>query len=342
MKARFKKTKIGETRKRNTPIATLISLYEDKRSGKVMNSRKEIQWRFEALDWEHQQHILTDFLKSGKLDRAWACEQLRDLWDPIFEPKIKELWEHYHEDACKWVVIRHMPTDYVQQHMQEFIGQRDYFYICLRLAQDKDYQIETDKLSIADYLAVLFHTGRDFDDIDINSIYLQIVRENCLRPLNAYDFGNSFDRREPTDILCPDDLRDIERARYYLSEIKFAEFSKYELNLWRWNKRVKGSIIESKEYHQLTSSLRQSAYFHFEQWICDISRKYFYIALPDEYKLPSDPSPDDMVKPQEEYWFGKKFETIYESYEEQAAAEEETDELPFPPSIGTEENDVPF
>ena len=201
---------------------------------------------------------------------------------------------------------------------------------------DKDYQIETDKLSIADYLAVLFHTGRDFDDIDINSIYLQIVHENCLRRLNAYDFGNSFDRREPTEILRPDDLRDIERARYYLSEIKFAEFSKYELSLWHWNRRVKEAIIDSKEYHQLTSSFRQSAYFHFEQWICDISRKYFYLALPDEYKLPSDPSPDDMVKPVKEYCFGNNFDAKDNPFEEEA------DDFPFPPDISLLEEHLPF
>ena len=38
-------------RKRNTPIATLFKNYADKKSGKVSESRREIQRRFDCLDW---------------------------------------------------------------------------------------------------------------------------------------------------------------------------------------------------------------------------------------------------------------------------------------------------
>ena len=40
-----------KNRKHNTPIATLIKQYLDKKGGKVVVSRKEIDWRFNALDW---------------------------------------------------------------------------------------------------------------------------------------------------------------------------------------------------------------------------------------------------------------------------------------------------
>ena len=336
-----KRSKIGYTKKRNTPIATLISQYEDKRSGKVMESREEIQWRFDALDWEDQQHILSDFLESGKLDRAWACSALCDLWDPSFEPKIKELWEQYHEDVCKWVVIRHMPEGYIVQHMHEFTGRRDYYYICLRLAQDKNYRIETDKLSLVDYLAVLYHTGRDLDWINTDTIYFHIIHESCLRPLNTYNFDKSFDHNNPTDIPCPNDLRDLGRARYYLRESGLEFPAEFQTNFWTWNEQVKEAIQASEEYQQLTSCVGQSPYFYFEQWMCDIMRKYTYIALPDGYKLSSDPSPDDMVKPQEEYWFGNDFDTKDNPFEGLEATTE-TDELPFPRISSPEEEDLPF
>ena len=42
---------IYKTQKRNTPIATLIKNYTNKKSGKVSESRNEIQRRFEHLDW---------------------------------------------------------------------------------------------------------------------------------------------------------------------------------------------------------------------------------------------------------------------------------------------------
>ena len=40
----------SKERKRNTPIATLIKNYINKKSGKVPESRKEIQRRFDYLD----------------------------------------------------------------------------------------------------------------------------------------------------------------------------------------------------------------------------------------------------------------------------------------------------
>lgn len=52
--------------KRNKPIASLIKWYMDKKSRKVSESRKEIQKRFDYLDWKDQKRILFAFLKAGK------------------------------------------------------------------------------------------------------------------------------------------------------------------------------------------------------------------------------------------------------------------------------------
>lgn len=90
-------------KKRNAPIATVIRNYKDKNSGKVTTSRKEIQWRFDCLDWKDQKKIMAAFLESGKKDREWAYSQIFDNWDDSFIPKVKELWETYHEFKCSWV-----------------------------------------------------------------------------------------------------------------------------------------------------------------------------------------------------------------------------------------------
>ena len=77
------------TKKRNTPIATLIKNYINKNSGKVSD---EIQRRFDYLDWKDQKKIVLAFLESGKTDRQWAYSKALDYWDKSFAPKIKELW----------------------------------------------------------------------------------------------------------------------------------------------------------------------------------------------------------------------------------------------------------
>ena len=81
-----------QKRKRNTSIAILIRNYTNKKSGKVSDSREEIKWRFNWLDWKDQKKIITAFLESGKTDREWAYSKMLDYWDDSFQPKVKELW----------------------------------------------------------------------------------------------------------------------------------------------------------------------------------------------------------------------------------------------------------
>ena len=119
----------SKERKRNTPIATLIKNYINKKSGKVPESRKEIQRRFDYLDWKDQKKIMQAFLESGKADRLWAYTKLLDNWDKSFEPRIKELWEQSHEGIISWVVTHHFPTKYLSQNIDKFTDDRDYYFI---------------------------------------------------------------------------------------------------------------------------------------------------------------------------------------------------------------------
>ena len=135
----------SKERKRNTPIATLIKNYINKKSGKVPESRKEIQRRFDYLDWKAQKKIMQAFLESGKADRLWAYTKLLDNWDKSFEPRVKELWEQSHEGIISWVVIHYFPTKFLSQNIDKFTDDRDYYFICLRLAEDKSYIIDRSK-----------------------------------------------------------------------------------------------------------------------------------------------------------------------------------------------------
>ena len=93
-------------RTHNRPISIAIKGYLDKDGGKVTASRKEIEWRFNALDWKCQKQILFAFLQSGMSDRKWAYKKLYALWDDCFIPQIKDLWESYHEIEVSWLIIR--------------------------------------------------------------------------------------------------------------------------------------------------------------------------------------------------------------------------------------------
>lgn len=289
----------NRNKRRNAPIATLIRNYIDKRSGKVSESRREIQWRFRALDWKDQKKILSAFLEAGKVDRHWAYKEILDYWDGCFEAKIKELWEQYHEQRCKWVVIRYLPLDYIRQNLHEFTEERDYYFACLRLAKDKDFVIEREKLSYTDYLAVLYHTGRAVDENEGLDILYQIVHNYCVKGIDEYEVSTSRDKS--MGLACPIHLRDVRLAFYYLER---ADCSKPVLDFEEWNDKVNDAMNNCIEYKKLFAHGYSG--YDYNRRELDILRKYAYLALDEKYKKPSDPSIDDILKPVEAYARGDK------------------------------------
>ena len=279
-----------KTPQRNTPVVTLIRNYTDKKSGKVADSRKEIQRRFDYLDWKDQKKILMAFLDSGKTDRQWAYLKLLDNWDPSFEPKVRELWETLREPQCSWSVIRFFPISYVVDHMASFTGKRDYFFICRRLAEDPDYVIERSRLSAIDYLSVVFHSGRSLTADEANSILFEIVHDLCV---GGFDI-NDLDRVDyANEMFSPSDFRSISLAKYYLREMNHVQA---EWLFDEWNKKVRQSILQSPEYQALLKS-NGSEYYYLELKI-SIVRKYAYQALDDRYKQPTDTGMSNLPMPQ--------------------------------------------
>lgn len=278
---------IYKTQKRNTPVATLIKNYVNKKSGKVAESRKEIQRRFEHLDWKDQKKIILAFLDSGKTDRQWIYSKLLYHWDKSFETKVKEVWDKYHEQMCSWSIIRHFPISYLKENMVSFTEERDYYFICLRLAEDPDYVIDRSKLRSIDYMSVLYHSGRTLSDEEAQNILFGIVHDFCVSRVLLYGLNNK------NSIQCAFDFsnyRNFDLARFYL-------FGMDKHETWwsfvSWNWEVRHTIDDSPEYH-LIENLDFSS-FETQIRCISILKKYAYIALDDKYKSPSDPPMDNLL-----------------------------------------------
>ena len=282
-------------KKRNTPVVTLIKNYINKKSGKVAESREEIQRRFDYLDWKEQKKIIRAFLDSGKTDRQWAYSKAIDYWDKSFEPQIKKLWEQHHEEKCSWAVIRHFPIEYLNQNIDIFTGNRDYYFICLRLAEDKDFVIDREKLSKTDYLAVLYHTRRDIETADAENLLYEIVHDICLDcdPLFALD---RFADSSKGNIISPKSFQSVSLALYYLRKMGHVHLT------WlfdEWNEKVLKAIFDSTDFKEVSVYEISDSEYRFR--MIKIARKYAYLSLDDKYKKDTDPSIEEMLKPKEWY-----------------------------------------
>ena len=310
----------SKERKRNTPIATLIKNYINKKSGKVPESRKEIRGRFDHLDWKDQKKIMQAFLESGKGDRLWAYSKLVDNWDKSFEPRIKELWEQSHEGKSSWVVIRYFPTKYLSQNIDKFTDDRDYYFICLRLAKDKSYIIDKSKLSITDYLSVLYHTDRPLSDYEARDLLYKTVRNVCTEDgdypqLSRYAYaGKDY-------IIGPILFQDVNLAVYYLRKMDLTDVvHQFEI----WNEGVKRAVFNSPEFKTiLNTDLTQ---YDIEQAKAKVAKKYAYLALDDKYKT--------------EVFCIDNVQTPHECFEENAILPLESSELPFEPE--EKDSNLPF
>ena len=310
----------SKERKRNTPIATLIKNYINKKSGKVPESRKEIRRRFDHLDWKDQKKIMQAFLESGKGDRLWAYSKLVDNWDKSFESRIKELWEQSHEGKSSWVVIRYFPTKYLSQNIDKFTDDRDYYFICLRLAKDKSYIIDKSKLSITDYLSVLYHTDRPLSDYEARDLLYKTVRNVCTEDgdypqLSRYAYaGKDY-------IIGPILFQDVNLAVYYLRKMDLTDVvHQFEI----WNEGVKRAVFNSPEFKTiLNTDLTQ---YDIEQAKAKVAKKYAYLALDDKYKT--------------EVFCFDNVQTPHECFEENAILPLESSELPFEPE--EKDSNLPF
>ena len=284
---------IRQGRKRNTPVATLIKNYVNKKSGKVTDSRQEIQRRFDYLDWKDQKKIISAFLESGKTDRQWAYSKALNYWDESFVPRIKELWEQLHEKMCSRVVIHHFPLEYLSQNIDKFTDDGDYFFICMRTAWDKSFVIDRDRLSKTEYLAVLYHTGRTIDTAEAETLLYDVVHDICLDcdPMSALD---RFTDDSKGHIFSPKSFHFVNSAYYYLQMMGHV----YLTTLFDiWNEKVQEAIFYSPEFRELC--VYELSDFDYRCQMIKIARKYTYMLLDDKYKKPSDPPIEEILKPKE-------------------------------------------
>lgn len=321
-----------QKRKRNTPISTLIKNYVNKKSGKVSVSREEIKWRFDHLDWKDQKKILFAFMDSGISDREWAYSKMLVNWDDSFQPKVKELWETYHEYKCSWSVIRYFPLEYIKEHIGEFTDERDYYFICQRLAKDKDYVIDRTKLSDRDYLAVLWHTGRIISDNEARDTLFSIIHDCCLADTFMPRLERVGDVRYDK-VITPANYREVNLAIYYLLKL---EKDNIVQEFEQWNEQVEVVINESPEF----KSIDRNDFFldyEYDRRRVEIANLYAYQALDEKYKLPSDPTVEQMRQTMEqnlEWSRMQREQPPHNQYQESASDQKdigdvEEDVLPF-------------
>lgn len=272
-------------RKRNTPIATLLRNFVDKKSRKVIDSRREIQERFEHLDWKYQKKILIAFLASGKGDREWAAIQLTHYWDNSFEPIVKKMWEETGDRILKLPIIRYFPIDYLKSNKDRLGTGRSYYFLCLRLADEKDFVIDESRLREGDLLRVYCHSSRVLSREKATDLLYTMVYKLCTGKYpkdGKYLWPAHEDRGYMVSML---EIRLISDALYDLYRLKYYDVIRQFIE---WHIISSIHLLSSDEFARLYVSGKDV--LDYESCRLKMTKKNYYDHLAPKYK-PADEKP---------------------------------------------------
>ena len=159
------------------------------------------------------------------------------------------------------------------------------------MAKDKNYEIDRTKLSKTDYLALLYHTGRELADGDARDYLFGIVHDYCL--------GDTFMRRlehvgegRRGDVITPANYRDVNLAIYYLLRLDKEDVVQ---QFREWNEKAEDTIYNSLEFKKIQNIYGYSDY-EYEHRRVVLADIYAYQTLDRKYKSLFDSSIEEKKK----------------------------------------------
>lgn len=190
---------------RNETVKDLLKLYIDKKSGKVVDSRKKLQRRYVSMSYKEQVPVMKAMLQGAKTDREWCYNILRKHWSDDFEKDVLSLWEEYHEERCGWLITKNCSVDVLREHIDDLDYDSNYYGLCKRLITEDWFHVDKERLyfncgSDENYLWIISHKRLLLTEKEaMEYIYKRIVGAIFHNDTDNYP-DNRFSNRGLTNI----------------------------------------------------------------------------------------------------------------------------------------------
>lgn len=255
----------------NQPIRRLLRDFEDKKSGKVVESRREIRRRFDYLDRLQQVRFLKACFQSCKSDREWAYEELTAHWDPKFRDIISDLWHEFHEGGARRCIVKHFPIEFVAQEIESLDNKETYYDLCLRLCYYGKFSIDKNRLTPLQVLSLYVKTGYEASDAEIIE---QLYRLLINVATDDYLLFEKIDRNAKP--RC-EDFSPCRKASYFIMEMQRYSI----LGQWKsWNIHLQHMLESSNEYHTIKTSPISD--YEYREQMSSLFKKYMIEYLPKD------------------------------------------------------------
>ena len=231
----------------NSPIQQLLDDFSNSKSGKVHESRRELQRRFEYQSFEDQKKIIRAFMKKAvKTDVVWCSKYfVMEYADTVYlEGEAVELvdylfWENDYLDVVKsyWlpdmenykllkVLTRFESPEYLKEKIKTIENERDgiidsiaYSSLLLKVCEDKRYPLPKERLTPFKYAFISAKTNRKISKEDATATLAWAVKNE---PNWSYHFQRNL------------------QSQLFFHDYKYSTLS---LTLWSLSKLGHTSVI---------------------------------------------------------------------------------------------------
>ena len=198
----------------NTPIAELLSNFQNHKSKKVVISRRELIRRYDYLDPTDQLSFRLALLISPSMaDNIQGCKYSMERWSGEELPLVEKIWHNaYNEkkyDLWFWsgrILLRHASTEFLldnQYYLTYFrseVVSSMYYYLSLRLCKEPTFSLKKENLRIGDYYRILFHSDLLFNEIEWLEDFFRTVAEIYIFSVYYFERFGDFTDVNSTEI----------------------------------------------------------------------------------------------------------------------------------------------
>ena len=155
----YKNRKGYNTYSKNETIDTLLQRFTNRKSKRVVESRKELQTRFPYLSFSEQKKIIKTFLASPTTaDIEWAALEADKRWDKSYSKELAQAYARKGSQKVAITALRHLPIDFIKEN-EASLAMHSRSELCIRLSSELDILKKKYDLSFFEYLYVLARSG---------------------------------------------------------------------------------------------------------------------------------------------------------------------------------------
>ena len=232
-------TREGELH-RNEPIGTLLKLFVNKSSKRVVYARKELTTRFNTQSYRDQNKILRAFLQSGAGDCDFAGRILRDHWRKELTEEVKSAWTRTRRPMLAYVILRHLPNDYILSEQEELAGVAGYQHVCAVVGNKPGFDIDMSRISAPDQLYVMAKLGREVDQQEAEK--------------SVYKYLLSYDKYYDTPLYRVPSFSSIRGWDRMVWAMGVLGMQDALVRLLEFENKVKGSVPRQVDYDEAWAS----------------------------------------------------------------------------------------